>query len=85
MSRSSFGVKLSLTIFLLELEIQSPLHFCGAPSIERIRASAPQSSSSPSPSNHYVVVLDGVIIAALLLPSNLWVHITLVESAEMAM
>ena len=34
-ARFSFGVKLNLTIFLLESEIPSPLHFCGAPSIER--------------------------------------------------
>jgi hypothetical protein len=27
-ARFSFGVKLNLTIFLLELEIQSHLHFC---------------------------------------------------------
>jgi hypothetical protein len=41
MSQFSFGVKVNLTIFLLELEIQSPLHFCGAPSIEQIRAPDP--------------------------------------------
>ncbi len=39
-ARFSFGVKLNLTIFLLELEIPSPLHFCGAPSIERTCALA---------------------------------------------
>jgi hypothetical protein len=39
-ARFSFGVKLNLTIFLLQSEIPSPLHFCGAPSIERTCALA---------------------------------------------
>jgi hypothetical protein len=44
----SFGVKLNLTIFLLDLEILSPLHLCGAPSTEQIHAPAPRTSSASS-------------------------------------
>ena len=70
-ARFSFGVKLNLTIFLLESEIPSPLHFCGAPSIERILALSPSSSPSDQTSFNNLAALTNSRALAITVPFGL--------------